>query len=325
MTTEEKLEKIKKLADAMYFAAQTLTVDASRMRKPVEDYHQFVTHELFDREEVDALDRAMAAAFTLAADEKGMLADNDGRRIKLTEEGRRELEAIKKTNGGWIRDQKHDEESQTVDFGQELYKHFGRVKDFTLCTVIAKWFYETGRKAAGEGQAVAACGAWHDSNMEQPEYGRTVAIWNQKIKDGEILTRCTNVYPNRIWAYIEDLLPAAAGGEPAGEELERASREYEETRNDTDAVSDNQVVRRAFKAGSAWQRQRDEHLIWEISSNNYAKGKEDGRTEMVKEAVEAEVTSRPNDFGEYMPRVIVPVSSSYNIGDKVKLVIIKEQ
>ncbi len=148
MTTEEKLEKIKKLADAMYFAAQTLTVDASRMRKPVEDYHQFVTHDLYDREDVDALGRAMAASFALAADEKGMLADSGGRRIKLTEEGRRELEAIKKTNGGWLRDQKHDEKSQTVDFGQELYKHFGRVKDFTLCTAIAKWFYETGRKAA---------------------------------------------------------------------------------------------------------------------------------------------------------------------------------
>jgi len=40
--TEPKLQKLKKLADAMYRAAQHLTTDASHLRKAMEEYHQFV-------------------------------------------------------------------------------------------------------------------------------------------------------------------------------------------------------------------------------------------------------------------------------------------
>lgn len=50
MKTEEKLEKIKKLADAMYYAAQHLTTDASRLHKAMEDYHQFIIHEYHKEE-----------------------------------------------------------------------------------------------------------------------------------------------------------------------------------------------------------------------------------------------------------------------------------
>ena len=47
---------------------------------------------------------------------------------------------------------------------------------------------------------------WHDSNEEQPDFASTVAIWNPKHKNGEIISRCTEVYSDRIWAYIDDLL-----------------------------------------------------------------------------------------------------------------------
>jgi hypothetical protein len=45
MTDKAKLEKIKKLADAMYYAAQYLTTDASRLHKAMEEYHQFIINE----------------------------------------------------------------------------------------------------------------------------------------------------------------------------------------------------------------------------------------------------------------------------------------
>ena len=45
MTDKEKLEKLKKLADAMYNAAQYLTTDASRLHKAMEEYHQFIINE----------------------------------------------------------------------------------------------------------------------------------------------------------------------------------------------------------------------------------------------------------------------------------------
>ena len=47
---------------------------------------------------------------------------------------------------------------------------------------------------------------WHDANEEQPEEYRTVVVWNPITMDGEILTRCVEVYKGRILAYIEDLL-----------------------------------------------------------------------------------------------------------------------
>ena len=50
MTDKEKLEKLKKLADTMYYAAQYLTTDASRLHKAMEDYHRFVTNEYHKEE-----------------------------------------------------------------------------------------------------------------------------------------------------------------------------------------------------------------------------------------------------------------------------------
>lgn len=45
MTDKEKLEKLKKLADAMYYATQHLTTDASRLHKAMDEYHKFIIHE----------------------------------------------------------------------------------------------------------------------------------------------------------------------------------------------------------------------------------------------------------------------------------------
>ena len=41
-----KIEKLKKLADAMYDAAQYMTTDASWLHKAMKEYHQFVIMEL---------------------------------------------------------------------------------------------------------------------------------------------------------------------------------------------------------------------------------------------------------------------------------------
>ena len=49
---KEKLEKLKKLADAMYYAAFNLTTDASLLRKAMNEYHQFVIHKYCKEEPV---------------------------------------------------------------------------------------------------------------------------------------------------------------------------------------------------------------------------------------------------------------------------------
>lgn len=46
MTPQEKLTKLKQLADAMYYAAQNMSTDASRLHKAMQDYRNFVINEL---------------------------------------------------------------------------------------------------------------------------------------------------------------------------------------------------------------------------------------------------------------------------------------
>ena len=50
MTDKDKLKEIKKLADAMYYAAFNLTTDASMLKKAMKEYHQFIINE-YCREE----------------------------------------------------------------------------------------------------------------------------------------------------------------------------------------------------------------------------------------------------------------------------------
>ena len=50
MTDKEKLLKLRKLADAMYYAAQHLTTDASRLHKAMDEYHQFIINEYHKKE-----------------------------------------------------------------------------------------------------------------------------------------------------------------------------------------------------------------------------------------------------------------------------------
>ena len=50
MTDKEKLLKLRKLADAMYYATQHLTTDASRLHKAMDEYHQFIINEYHKKE-----------------------------------------------------------------------------------------------------------------------------------------------------------------------------------------------------------------------------------------------------------------------------------
>lgn len=50
MTPQEKLTKLKQLADAMYYSMQNLTTDTTRIRKAMQDYRQFVIYELKESE-----------------------------------------------------------------------------------------------------------------------------------------------------------------------------------------------------------------------------------------------------------------------------------
>lgn len=46
MTQEEKLTKLKQLADVMYYAALNMSTDASRLHKAMQDYKNFIIYQL---------------------------------------------------------------------------------------------------------------------------------------------------------------------------------------------------------------------------------------------------------------------------------------
>ena len=48
MTDKEKLQQIKGLADGMYYAAKNMTTDASKLRKAMERYHQFIIKHYYE-------------------------------------------------------------------------------------------------------------------------------------------------------------------------------------------------------------------------------------------------------------------------------------
>ena len=63
MTDREKLEKLKKLADAMYYAAKYLTTDASRLHKAMDEYHKFIIHECKEEPVSEGLGEAIEQSF----------------------------------------------------------------------------------------------------------------------------------------------------------------------------------------------------------------------------------------------------------------------
>ena len=70
MTDKEKLLKLRKLADAMYYAAQHLTTDASRLHKAMDEYHKFIIHEC--KEEPVSEDLEEAAISFARKDSEGI-------------------------------------------------------------------------------------------------------------------------------------------------------------------------------------------------------------------------------------------------------------
>lgn len=49
------------------------------------------------------------------------------------------------------------------------------------------------------------------------------------------------------------------------------------------------------------------------------------KNQIMKDAVETIIDSKPNDYGEFIPIIHVKLDSSYKEGEKVKLIIVKEE
>lgn len=141
MTDKEKLIKLKKLADAMYYAAQYLTTDASRLHKAMDEYHKFTIHEC--KEELVSEDLEEASKEWLRPQlDKSYVNYGEAKMMELTHfDGYAMLNAIE-FGAEW---QKAKDESTTENLGEyinELSKQFPEVSFAKLSRIavrVAKW------------------------------------------------------------------------------------------------------------------------------------------------------------------------------------------
>lgn len=137
----------------------------------------------------------------------------------------------------------------------------------------------------------------------------------------------------------EEVLAEMRGEEPLSDELDSAALEYANGELIKAGVTDENCPREmavaqailmvnGFKAGSGWQREKDEHLIWQLSAANYEKGKQEAREQMLKEAVDGYIMG--NSYYRHKDVGLCKLSDEEydrigDFGDNVKVVIIKEE
>ena len=98
---------------------------------------------------------------------------------------------------------------------------------------------------------------------------------------------------------VSKMCPRRDKEETVSEDMEKAAKVYEQTRNDLDVVSDNQMVERAFQAGANWQKDK-----------------------LIKDAIEGYV-----DQLEFPDKTWIELSATpkdLKDGDEVKLIVLKE-
>lgn len=116
--------------------------------------------------------------------------------------------------------------------------------------------------------------------------------------------------------------------EPVSDDLEEAVNAYIGYAPEVDESSSTYGKRQAFKAGAKWQRQRDEHLIWQISTANYEKGIEEGKQQMIKDAVDGVITfdyyKDDKVYGCVAHDSFCLEDRGLRDCDKVKIIVVKE-
>ena len=121
--------------------------------------------------------------------------------------------------------------------------------------------------------------------------------------------------------------------EPVSEDLEEAIDTYLATYfGGEKEKQDWPFLKKMAIHFAQWQRQKDEHLIWQTSSANWEKGIEEGKKQMMKSAVECyigankEMTHKLLCFSPRGQKIALDDAlSEIRIGDKVRVIIIKEE
>ncbi len=132
---------------------------------------------------------------------------------------------------------------------------------------------------------------------------------------------------------LEDLCDFIDSLPEVSEDLEEASRNYADNEEYGDDVYF--AIKAAFKAGANWQKDEDTRDMFMSDNRNFKKvydiGKKDMKEQMMKDAVDVYVCTNldktrkipcSTEWGGRIPWNAI--FENRNVGDKVKLIIVKE-
>ena len=146
MTNNEKLEKLKKLADAMYYAAQQLTTDASRLHKAMDEYHKFIIHECKEEPVNEDFETALEKKVREAQD--WTYIEEEGGECPLYEEfGADDLEEFARWGADWVRNNEKEPVSEDLEEAIDRYEdlvHGFESLNYHDCRQIARYFAKWG-------------------------------------------------------------------------------------------------------------------------------------------------------------------------------------
>ena len=236
-----------------------------------------------------------------------------------------------------------EEKPTNIDFEQELYKHFGQVKDFTLGMQIGKYFYELGKQekptpAEGLEEEIerylhslgVGYGGWVDGMEDDDLRGiaRHFAKWGAEHYPKLAFLSKFAEMTGSIDKMPKNILPPSKECEKGlreplvSDDLEEAAKKFVGYDMDTDDLRDYEIGVSSFKAGAKWQEEQDLKYVSEIHQNGYNLCKE----RMMKGAVETEVIKDYDlEKGTILSIKVEDVDKDeFYEAQNVKLIIVKE-
>ena len=102
--------------------------------------------------------------------------------------------------------------------------------------------------------------------------------------------------------------------------VDDAAQEYSDSRR----FSSIQSIVADFKAGAAWQKKQDEHLVWRVAEANYEGGKKAAEKQLKEGAISGTIKRGIGDFSimKFSPEWWKKLEE-FQDGDKVEITVVK--
>lgn len=170
-----------------------------------------------------------------------------------------------------------------------------------------------------------------------------ISVYEGHAMEKEELEIMLNGFADDIVNNLQPSLPDNLPEEPVSDDLKGAAEEYADYNSrrwqeDGDIYYDHSKIKDAFKAGAEWQSKRDQETIETAEDHAFLAGSNWQKEQMMKDAVGGEVCGRVYDhvnvrFPDELCKYLVPKNiahipadvTKYKVGDKVRVIIVKEE